>query len=512
MNEPIADNPAGKPWTKRPRWKLRAVCFALVVFAILSVYLWISLPTAIVISRETTWLTEPLTADGQYVDFPRALHEKFPAMRGKWEDSPWYLLTYNVPSRPLTVPYEDPEQTIEMESTTALQDYLNQRSAYPFSEDDDPVLAGIISENEPWYAAALAMKPGPSLMPSNDGSFYSLRVGGGPNDKLIRRFALRTMLAFGTGDMDKGFEGLKFQMEVHRHTRQLPGVLGAYLALEQEAEMSRQIWSVALLCPDLGIRLLEIIAQLPTPEALTIEMVERFDFFERLIDLHELQEFHRGRPTMLMYRFFPRDQENRMQEWARVKMLWKRIDFNELMRRQNESIEEMKRILRIEDVSARSRELNDLFHTIDDIETAEDAASLGFAVIGDPTDTISKGMRYHIVGSCSSVSNKILHATNRFRLCHLAVRLAAFKDKYKRYPDSLLEVAEMDGVQSAPSNMTLDVFTGEEFRYASDGETLRIQSWGPNGVDDTNTMEQPDWYRVNDDLIWSSTPGQLLER
>lgn len=504
MNERSSEDASGKTRTKRRQWMLRAVCFVLVAILIVSVFVWISLPTAIVISRETTWLTEPLTPDGQYVDFPQALQEKFPAMRGKWEDSPWYSLTYDVPSRQLTVPYKDPERIIEMESGTALHDYLKQRSSFPFSEEDDPVLAGIISENESWYAAGMATKSGPSLMPSNDGSFYGLRVGGGPNDKLIRRFALRTMLAFGTGDTDKGMEGLEFQMEVHRHTSQLPGVLGAYLALEQEAKVSRQIWSAALHCPDLGIPLLEIIAQLPTPEALTINMVERFNFFERLIDLHELQEFHRGRPTILIDRFFPRDQEYGVQEWARIKTLWKRIDFNELMRAQNDSIEEMTRILQIEDVSERSRELNELFHRIEETETSEDAVSLGFAMIGAPTNTIARGMRYHDVGRCSSVSDSILHATNRFRLCHLAVRLAAFKDKYKRYPDSLHEVAEINGFPSPPSDTTLDVSTGEEFRYESDGEKLQIHSWGPNGIDDTNITEKRDSYRVNDDSVWSS--------
>lgn len=275
MNEPNANSPTGKTRSKRRRWMLRVVCFVLVAIPILSVYVWISLPKAIVISRKTTWLTEPLTEDGESVDYQRALQEKFPAMRGEWADSPWYSLAYKEPSRPSTVPYKDPERTIEMESETALQDYLTQRSAIPFSEDDDPMLAAIITENESWYAVALATKPGPSLMPPTGESFYSLRVGGGPNDKLIRRFAIRTMLAFGNGDTNKGVEGLEFQMEVYRHTRQLPGVPGANLAFEQEAKLSRQIWSVALLDPDIGIRLLDIIAQLPTLEALSADMAEQ---------------------------------------------------------------------------------------------------------------------------------------------------------------------------------------------------------------------------------------------
>lgn len=367
----------------RKRWWLRVILIIVVAISVWICYFWLSLPAPVLISPETTWITEPLTPNGTFVNFSQAFNDTFPATRGVWEQSPWFLLTHNDVSGSKTDFYRDPVDIIKKEHLKAVHEYVMRRSDAPFSEADDPELAAIIDANEQWYTVARATDPGSPLLPSSDEGFYLLFVNGGPHGPMIRRFALQTMLAFGSGDEEKGLQGLEFQAEVCRHARQVPGMLGSHHANALESQLCQQIWAIAMTQPNIDKkRMLDIIATLPVPETLVAEMVERFDRFERLIALNEIQKLQRGQVSILCDRFFPRDPEAPLIVSVRFGSLWRRIDYSALMRQQNVSIETVKTIQKSGSFEEQKLKLDEFSKSINRPQSSINPSELMFAVAG----------------------------------------------------------------------------------------------------------------------------------
>lgn len=473
-----------------------------------------SAPAAIVISPETTFLTEPLTPDGQYVDYvayyKQLLGEQRPKddlwkalvspMRPNDESSDWAI--NQVPC----VSYQDPRDAIHpteesWKARSLERERYLARCQAPFSSAEDPEYAEITEANETWYQAVLNTEPGPVGLWWDTAPYMGLPITD-IHQQLHPRFQLRTSLAFGNGDFRKAIESYRFILKVAARERTVPFWETQGAGVRIAGEGTDSVCSGILNASRVPEEVLRELDKILPPDFSADKWTHAIGMI-RLQYLEDLQETHRSRATSGEYTMYA-------DKFGRPAGNWfvNRVDFRAAMKAVGQTFNDQACAFRIADYQ-------DSITAMKQANAAALAKWPGTAattIQSDPT-VVELATANHTGMICRTIAVGLLRVRarpaqlqNNYRRLRLTIRLHVYRTNNGHWPDSLHEVLNLPGWETEPSELITDAFTRKPFNYRRIDDGFLLYSIGPNLVDDTKgeMPDSPDGWRlgVGDDELW----------
>ena len=424
--------------SKAKRWTVRRIArmvFVLTLLACLAYPLWMifgPLP-APRISKETTWLSEPLTADGTRIDYQRAIRELAGETQGTDATPPW---------GPLVCPHDYPDSdTSKLPIYTTALAGLGSRDAAeeghgklywqlmkrPFRRNDHPAIAALIDRNTPWYEAVLKTEPGRKRIqrrPTMDHVAHAIRRG----------FSIRAMLQFGEGNVAGGIESMRLMRKANLRSLQYPlrEYMVSYAMNEGEimAALRAVILSLEPVSEPLATFVLEFAREDPEWQNFVLNS---FNTFERLHLLSRIDMEYNLRAVW--------SEPSKAWQW-RLRDNWamKRVDIDELLRFQNEIVDtyiEHARELSLPDSHSRSedyqKELNAEY-------TNSGWLTWQSAIQQNQTRRWKAGIVRRSQHSLPALTWLTYSVPRERRLTQLAASLASFRAQHGRFPADLKEL------------------------------------------------------------------------
>lgn len=509
-------------------------------------------PAPIRISYETTRLTTPLTPDG-YVDYLRAYRESLPADVGDYRDDPWQALLENErdSARPLNDPgrerphppgtenivYRDPVDALRAhlkKDKSAIEAYakvyefqqngLDQRMRVPFSAADDPSLASVIEENQPWYDAVIeTYKPTqlPGKFPEASDprglqTLANLILEAHQNcGQLARRFRLRSMYRAGQGNLQSSFDDLAVTWKMAArcdHCCLIATGIAASLELHASRAMMMLVLNAKELTPEFCIQ----IERLPQ-ESKYFAFLKLMDEMERHIWLDAIQGLHASRcnpeamasiPGIHLSGPFPELQSRR---------LWHATNWNQILIKQNHHFDAIVAALQLPTWREQHVAFEELFHVPTpalnsrnfDIESAPPWS------VTDPTNSLTQMLLPKMDWYVAAPQNAHLRDLRR-RVVQIAARLAMWRQLHGGFPDDLQSVLKVDGFSVASPALLVDPFNELPLGYEKQANGFVLFSVGPNMQRDGTGFEEcsmsetdfGDQDRPDDDHIWRWPPAE----
>ena len=542
MNQPVS--------TTRRWWNRRTKTLAWIAVGVLlplcylawHIFGW---PAPIRISYETTRLTTPLTPDG-YVDFLRAYRESQPADIGDYRDDPWRALFENErdfmrslddpgwdrPHPPGTenIVYRHPVEALKehlQKEKSAIEVYaevhefeengLDLRMRVPFSASDDPVLAAVIEENEPWYDAVVATyKPThlPVKFPEGSPLRGKQSLGNMSPEihenclELARRFRLRSMYRAGQGDLQGSFDELAFTVKIAARCDHCCAIATA-VSTALELEASRAMVTLVLNSKELPPEFCIQIEQLPRNSTFN-ELAEMMDGTERHIWLDVIQGLYASQcKSQIQWTFSEIDSPSAM-KYLHRRRIWHATNWNQVLIKQNEYFDAIVAALKLptwrEQHVAIEKRLRASTSAEDsrnfDIESAPPWS------ISDPTNSMTQMV---LPKWGHDTLPELAHLRDlRRKVVQIAARLAMWRQLHGAFPDDLQAVLTVDGFSPASPTLLVDPFNELQLGYERQGNGFVLYSVGPNMQKDGSGFEEcsihdtdfSDNERPDDDHIW----------
>ena len=243
-------------------------------------------PQAIQISKETTWLTEPVGDDG-YVDYMSYLYDRHAELSDtSIADDEWReLIEAERGSGPLAgsgMEYIEPSVEFKKQLPDELSEGERELRAREFTEetvldltrqlwepDSHPILANNIKANEKWFATVEATfpstsslgAPGKATLPIECGIAMIVLPGTEYSRTFSRRFLLRAAGRFGDGEVTAALDDVGFVYKIAQRDRCF--IIEQSVGVGIEAEASRTLISGLLSSPQLTDDHILQISQLP---------------------------------------------------------------------------------------------------------------------------------------------------------------------------------------------------------------------------------------------------------
>lgn len=516
-------SPRRRSWSWRRKISVGLVACAVLFAGVvcpLGFFIWMLFgsPAPIEISPETTWLTEPLTPDGRYVDYVEAIRSQYPKeAAAKFEDDPWQrrtLMEYEHPkdaSRaaiqfldPKNVLYDSRSDDESFEDVSARRVRFRRRVRIPFSATEDPEVAELIRQNTPWYDAITTTGPDrpafyfPTLKTGDRTDVFCIGMPSvGVDREIALRFALRAMLRFGSGQPEDGLEDVRFILAIAERERLSPSVLSWDVASAIDTIAHDALWAGVISTATASEPLLNAVVNLPIETDMHEQFSENIDRFDRLDILDRLQEAHRTQSISLGF-FTDRSS---MAPW-KTRWLCQRIDWNQVMRVHNERVDRIAAAFRIASFAQREAVLQ----TIDNETQVKLAASPSEKELDSAKELLFGDVTALMEAQCLEFNRAVIRRSetlcrdlNRRRASHLAARFNAYRQQHGSFPETLDAVLHIQGLPEAPKDVTIDAFSAAPFRYRREGEGFVLYSVGSNLVDDSIGTKSRDYQR---DQIW----------
>ncbi len=492
---------------------------------------------SVTISKETTYLTEPLRTDG-YIDYiaamnqrasqgvtpennasvlfwqavgPRAIdpenREKFfkllgmpiPAEKGAYFVDLDQFVEHAVPAN--RIPDDGSEETekddVSEQSATA--------SERPWSKDEFPALAQWIAANEKPFAllSAAAKRPrryDPLIVGADESLVSALLPAVQEYRHVARAFVIRAMLRVNEGQLAQAWDDL---LTCHRLSRlagqgttiveSLVGMAvngvacGGDQALLELAHLTRA--QVASMRGDLE--------KLP-PLA---DVVERIDVGERFMFLDVVSMMAREGLDGLSELTGDRQQKTWIKSVtsAAAKAT---IDWDEPLRIGNAWYDRMVDAMRQPTRAKRKEALDKIDGDLNKLMAeAKDWKSLALSALRNPRKAVSERIGYVFVAlllpAISAVANADDRETMRFELTKLALALAEYNVDHGSYPPTLADLTP-----KYFAKIPQDIFSVDDLHYTQQGDGYLLYSVGPNGVDDGGkTDDDTPQTEGSDDLV-----------
>lgn len=472
-------------------------------------------PRAITISKETTWLTEPLTEDGRYVDYRR--YEKTLLGEHDHRNDLWKALVspereddQSTPAALAQVPqvtYVDPAKAVAQGPTLSGDFYKDRdreiaRMFAVFDDASDPQYSAIVDANEPWYRAVMTVTPGPVAVNWRDADDYGLGLPiTDMHRELVSRFLLRASLAFGRGDFAKGLESVQFIREVAERERTVP------LSMTQHVGSMLDTFAINSLSS--GLLHIEQVTESLLQECDALRPTDNWNRCLAALDdtriqwLGELQRTHRTRNESGWFK-------DRTKKFGRPGGTWfvNRVDFDSVMTELNKSHDAFKPVFAIRDFQksmAAIRRIDGRILKKWPVPWPAPPMTLFELATGGHNAWLHQQMAR--VSGLTSLRSRIAHEENCYRQLRLCVRLHIYRRQHGRWPENLEQLLTLDGWKIDKADI-IDSYNNQPLEYTPFDGGFVIYSVGQNGKDDTNG-EFPDrsdkigWgHRGNDDQLW----------
>ncbi len=503
----------------RKKWSLRKKVWLLfLVGNLLPVcyVLWMCFgpPPAIEISEETTYLTEPLTDDGQYIDYlaygKKVIGEHdyaddlWKAMvspdRPHDESSEWAL------SRVPDVSFRDPEVKPEAETyeqSNNRQQRDTARCYSPFNAGIDKHYATVTRANEPWYEAVMAIEPGPVGVEWSSQLFGTVLPISDVHGKLRRRFQLRLSLAFGEGDFEKALESFRFVQRVAARERTILFSMTQHVGQRHSSRAITAACQGILAAEDIPDKILRDFDTFRLPANLMDQWLKAIEM-DHLSWLQEIQSEHQSRGQLGEFCNYERG-------FGKVGANWftHRTDFSSAMRLANNRFRQSKpafamtnscqSIARLKQIDAAFRKANP------SPSHANDEPSIWNLATAD----YSSWLRHMVNTQGPSLvyaRQQLARYENSLRRLRLTIRLHVYRKRHGVWATSLDELNSLDG-WVADKDILTDSFSSKPLRYVRTDKGFVLYSVGPNGKDETDIetvydLETLESLSTVDDELW----------
>ena len=525
---------------------LRRIAWMLAVVGVglpLAWFLWgiFGWPAQILISRETTWLTEPIAEDG-YIDYlPFIRNRHLPQGVAPAETDHWLQLHEaerprgrgNTVKQIVGLAYRDPAVAFSEAQFQAQEDgdaepapsqfefeneILPRLQIMPWTAHQYPVIAGAVYANEAWYADVVSSFTALSAVtyPSFSGNRDSENIGqillpsAGTNRIFAQRFLLRAALRFGSGDQIDACRDIAFVYKIADRDRLF--VIGRLVGTAIESYASRVMIAGLLSSSELAPDTIQLVSELPAESNLS-SLIELINTQLRIIHLEMLQSMHRKADLSNFIVTFPGRSGELQQLLAR--RLRNGIDWNRILEAENQYVDSV-----VKAISSNSFQHGfSRLQTISAVPGQQAVNNVVQRELWQPcpsTDAVAKCLSvWHSrqVGGTDLVQQAYVTATHRLlrrRVVQVVLRLAVWKQLHGGFPESLEQIVSLPDFPGTSPEVFVDPFTDTKLVYRQTPDGFELRSLGVNGVEDNNPVGefQPDLPRrmrpdtALDDVIW----------
>ena len=494
------------------------------------------------ISRETTYLTEPLQKDG-YPDYVAALNQR--CSRGVTPQnnaavSFWKAIGLSegdkryrnrhfqmLGIRPLP---QKGDYFVDLETSLArrkniakrggvrarqdndddAQKLLDRAQRRPWSERQFPALAEWLAANQKplallteaserprWYDPLVCAAKTPLIFVLEPAQM-AFHHTGGADDALV----LRAMLRLGEGNTEESWDDLMACHRLARLVGQAPTEVDGMVALRvQEEACAAELAFLqhARLTATQIAKMREDLDRLPPMSHMAekIDMAERFTYLSNVLAF--LRQGRRGALTALELNLdamaaldlsFGSAAGQREKDLRPAIGSLRRyaasttIDWDLVLRMGNSWFDRLTEACRMPPGAARRTSLDKLDAEFRRLRTlAADTALLDKAMTGDPRKALSQRLGQIMLSifslSSSPLAQMEARATMTFELTKLAFALAAYRADHGSYPAKLAQLAPKYA-QKVPQ----DIFNDAELHFRPEGKGYCLYSVGHNGKDD----------------------------
>jgi hypothetical protein len=493
----------------------------------------------IAVSPQTTWLTSPLNEDGG-VDYLRDVKERHQQRGGKDQSEDRWVALHTgeiirnggmasadkirtllendlSPDDPL---YVDPvtlfEDSLSSElSNTERQDQkwtftnetLPRLARVPWTAAEHPSIARTIEQNLDWYREiedSLATV-GALGFPKDKGSPINEGVGSITLESMSRsrliteRFLLRAAHRFGSGDTLLALHDIDFLSRAAEHYQFCMVELVNRSSIE--AQILRTLCMGLLSGSPPNQDAIALISDLPSqsviPQYLEMLQIERLIRLDGLVRVHDAKLI--GDTNLLDPAI------SNKEEWVIARFAAASVDWEALMRHENQLIDEAIQAVSKETWTNASRQLSQLFDPPLPAVAARRFSDLNpWSVSRTPQDLRAELAREHdfVIDGYFRATEMLL----RRRVVQLISRLVLWKQKHGQYPQQLLQLESLAEFHYTTDELFIDPFTSQPLQYITTGDGFEIRSAGKNGVVETGGWEgftgEQQVTASTDDYFW----------
>jgi hypothetical protein len=471
----------------------------------------------VTISKETTYITEPLRADG-YPDYVAALNERmskgvtpdnnaavlFWKALGPGEIDPKhrdeYFKMLGMPSLPADGAYfvtldkyldrqkhsQDPAVAEVEKENRLIRDPLQSAMKRPWSKREFPALAGWLKANEEPLALLIEASQRPRrydpLLSDNENMLIACLLPAVQQSRVVARVLIaRAMLRADEGKTDESWDDLLSCHRLARLVGQGPMLIDALVAITIDG-MADEGDQCLLSCANLKAaqiaKMREDLDRLPPMP----KMVDKIDVSERFVYLDAVSCVARqgfGSLSAIMG-----DGKNYGTAKSLIDMIGSGADWNVALRMGNAWYDRIVDAYGKPPRTERKAALDKFDEDLRKMEKeAGDWKTLALSVLGSGRQAISERIGQIFVGlfmpaltTCATAEDR---TTMRFELTKLGFALAAYRADNGSYPDKLADLTPKY-VAKVPT----DLFSDSDLHYKQEGDGYLLYSVGINGKDD----------------------------
>lgn len=483
-------------------------------------------PPKITISKETTWATEPLRADGT-VDYLEAVNRIFskdvtpennacvllyqamgPRPEGGKGQPAAFFRRLGIEPLPDEGPYyqelgkwvrEQPELKVEPQSAYDMQGRAGDR---PWKKEEFPVIAAWLAANEAPLRtveqASLRSKYFSPLVGTDaepDAALIEVLLPGVQKSRdFARALSARAMWELAEGSQVDAWRDL---MTIHRLGRlvgqgptlieYLVGVAIESMAINGELRLLSETKPSAKLLAMYRKQL----DRLP-PRAL---VADRLDAGERSMFLDVAHRMARGQ--MGLKEIADGGDNNSLIEKLAEGAIFQMVDWDQLLKSANKWYDRIAEVSRKPDYLERSAAIKKFEQDLKQIVAKNRGPGTLLALLGGKpaiTQTMSDVLISLLLPAVTNVLSTEGRVIMRMQCLDLAFTLAAWRNEHDSYPESLEELAPKY-IAKVPN----DLFNGQPLKYERIADGYRFYSVGQNGKDEEGRSfdDQPQ----GDDLV-----------
>jgi hypothetical protein len=496
----------------------------------------------VTISKETTYITEPLRPDG-YPDYLAALNQRY--SRGVTPENNAAVLFLRAEGPPslstkklfellgVAPPPDNGTSLIEVDGYAGglAQEDLSPDFRYPayagakaweqqqmamqrpWSRTEFPVLAGWLAANEKpmvlvaeaskrprWYFPIVADSTEPQigvLLRATGGEerFRLADRARGPQICVTRAFVTRAMLRLHEGKTDEAWQDL---LACHRLARLLGQGSGlAFVVVANQIESlackgDQALLRHARLAPPQILKMQADLASLP-PIA---SMADKIDFEDRCVQLDAVVTVARRAPASIRNLLGPDDSRDKSLD--RSVLIAEKTDWDTVLRMSGSWCDRILAAFQRPTHAQRAKAMAELDDELQKMaKSIRSTMPFGSSPDGNTRETVSAwmGRRFITILSPAFIPARIVEesAATQWDISNLAFALAAYRADHGSYPSKLADL-----VPKHVKELPRDMFHNGEFRYKRDGNGYLLYSVGPNGKDDggktdTDRKSNEDW-------------------
>lgn len=489
---PQSKRTVDRPW-HRPRWLALWILIGFVIPIGYLVWPYIGSPEPIIVSRETTYLTDQELKDG-LVDYYSVLAAELreagvpsisedPWMKEAAPNPPWVNWELTASAKYQSYPQllqfidqetQDESTRLKWEDRMLLGEFLR---LHPWDSKSHPTLAPMIAANADWYAEAQqnfvpyspidVKRQAANSPPFNASKLYI--VAEEVESAFLDRFALRAAFRWGSGNVDEAIEDVKFALQIanrHQHDRYAVG-----RGMPWESRVFTLVINCLLESSDVSSDTFRKIAELPTDS--TRPQFANILKTNRLRSLDSIQREPRG-----LYSSFLVDSKSRF-VFLHRRRLRINTDWNEMMRATNRVFDQMEAAMEITNSAEALRAMESIEPPDVGYQLAQRLKKRSLLQSAPSTEDVIAAHGYFRRNSIDGFIWTV-HRDLQRQVVQVVAGLVAWKQEYGQYPGSLDQLTSSDAAFQIKPEFLIDPFSATHLLYKRTMEGFELRSVGGN--------------------------------